>query len=56
MVEHFKRGTPLIAFSLLPHEQKVSYCLVGNGSYGTFQPVLSDSLMFYVADVLLLGM
>ncbi|KAB1264792.1 Pre-rRNA-processing protein TSR1-like protein [Camelus dromedarius] len=36
VVEHFKRGAPLIAFCLLPHEQKVNECLVGNAEFSVF--------------------
>lgn len=31
VIEHFRQGAPLIAFSLLPYEQKVNQCFVGNG-------------------------
>lgn len=31
VVEYFRQGAPLIAFSLLPYEQKVNQCFMGNG-------------------------
>ena len=38
MVEHFRQGAPLIAFSLLPYEQKVNQRFVGNGEGQLFFP------------------
>ncbi|XFF87984.1 hypothetical protein AB1E18_014203 [Capra hircus] len=49
VVEHFKRGTPLIAFSLLPHEQKMSVLnMVVSRHPGNTEPVKAkEELIFH---------
>lgn len=56
VVEHFKRGAPLAAFSLLPHEQKVSVLWemgVVKLSDQFFSGILN---ILFIADILLIGM
>ncbi|KAB0371663.1 hypothetical protein FD755_016601 [Muntiacus reevesi] len=49
VVEHFKRGTPLIAFLLLPHEQKMSVLnMVVSRHPGNTEPVKAkEDLIFH---------
>ncbi|XP_033279151.1 pre-rRNA-processing protein TSR1 homolog isoform X3 [Orcinus orca] len=49
VVEHFKRGAPLIAFSLLPHEQKMSVLnMVVSRHAGSTEPVKAkEELVFH---------
>ncbi|TKC47295.1 hypothetical protein EI555_006482 [Monodon monoceros] len=49
VVEHFKRGAPLIAFSLLPHEQKMSVLnMVVSRHAGNTEPVKAkEELIFH---------
>lgn len=49
VVEHFKRGAPLIAFSLLPHEQKMSVLnMVVSRHPGNTEPVKAkEELIFH---------
>uniref|UniRef100_A0A8D0XQ97 Pre-rRNA-processing protein TSR1 homolog n=1 Tax=Sus scrofa TaxID=9823 RepID=A0A8D0XQ97_PIG len=49
VVEHFKRGAPLIAFSLLPHEQKMSVLnMVVSRHPGNTEPIKAkEELIFH---------
>lgn len=52
VVEYFRQGAPLIAFSLLPYEQKVNQCFVRNEELYIF---FQHFVLLWKATFLILG-
>lgn len=55
VVEYFKRGAPLIAISLLPHEQKVNQYLWEMGVMKLSKQFCQSKILF-LTDILFIGM